>query len=66
MTDRIAQGLQWLAAEISAEREEFGRENQPDGAALLEGLVSHGYAMEQGGRFGVSPAGFRRLEAAQQ
>jgi len=62
MNDRIAQGTRYLAAEFSATRHEFGRDNQPDGDELLDGLVSHGYAVETGGRYAVSRVGLRMLE----
>lgn len=63
MTDRIADGARYLATEFSATRQEFARDNQPDGDELLDGLLSHGYAFEQGGRVAVSRAGMAMLEA---
>jgi len=62
MTDRLSAGTRYLAAEFSVTRQEFRTDNQPDGDELLDGLVSHGYAFEDRGRFAVSRAGLRRLE----
>lgn len=60
--DKITQGVRYLAAEFSATRQEFRADNQPDGDALLDGLLSHGYAVETAGRYAVSRAGLRMLE----
>lgn len=67
---RITDGLRYLAREVSASRDEFRRDNQPEGAALLEGLGSHGYIQrgdkpETWDRYALSPAGRRRLAAAE-
>lgn len=63
--DRITHGLRTVVHEISVDRPEF-RAAIGDHSAdqLLEGLASRGYLLEQGGRYAVSEAGFRRLEAA--
>lgn len=62
MTDRLSEGTRYLAAEFSATRHEFARDNQPDGDELLDGLMSHGYAVETNGRYAASRVGLRRLE----
>lgn len=69
-TNRITDGLRYMARELSASRDEFRRDHQPDGAALLEGMVSHGYlargtTAETWDRYGLTPAGRRRLAAAE-
>lgn len=61
--DRIQTSLEWLMVEISASREEFQAGQQPDGDDVLQGLISHGYVRERAGRYAVSDAGQRRLEA---
>ena len=62
MTDRLSEGTRYLATEFSATRQEFRIDNQPDGDELLDGLISHGYAFEDRGRFAPSRAGLRMLE----
>jgi hypothetical protein len=59
--DRIADGLRYLTAELSATPEEFWRDNRPQGAMLLEGLRSQGFVIARQGRVAVSDAGRRRL-----
>lgn len=66
MTDRIAEGARYLAAEFSVTRDEFRAAQQPVGDALLDGLLSHGYAIETGGRFAASRAGLRMLEGRER
>jgi hypothetical protein len=61
VTDRIADGLEWLATEISATREEFRIAQGDDGDELLDGLVSQGYVRHGQGRFQVSDEGFARV-----
>ncbi len=61
--DPIAQGLQHLASEFSLTRQEW-RNHHRGGDALLDSLVSHGYAREQGERFGITQVGRARLEVA--
>lgn len=61
MTDRIAEGIRYLAGEFSATADEFRRDNAPGGEMLLEALLSHGYAIETRGRFAASRVGLRRL-----
>ena len=58
----VTDGLRFLAAEFSCTQDEW-REHHAGGDMLLEGLVSRGYALAQRGRFAVSDAGRRRLEA---
>lgn len=60
--DPIAQGLQYLASEFSLTRQEW-RNHNGGGDDLLDALVSHGYAREQGERFGITKTGRARLEA---
>lgn len=66
MTDRLHDGLRYLAEQFSASADEFRRDNAPGGVMLLEGLVSRGYAHEKAGRYAVSAAGRRRLEAMER
>ena len=47
-----------LQAHFSLSREEAQRQLS---AMTLEGLVAHGYAIEQNGRYAVSDAGHRML-----
>lgn len=63
VSDRITDGLRWLAGEFSATRDEFRAALQPDGAALLEGCQSLGYVHGPRDRIAVSAAGRRRLAA---
>lgn len=68
--DRITEGLRYLAGEFSADRDEFRRDNQPDGAALLEACQSLGYAARGNtattcDRFALTGAGRRRLAAVE-
>ena len=64
MTDEIAGGIRYLASEFSATRQEFRCAHYPDGDALLDGLMSHGYVVETDGRYAASRAGLRRLADA--
>lgn len=64
MADRIAEGLTWLATEISATRAEFRIAQGDDGDELLDGLASQGYVRQGQGRYQVSDAGFARLGSA--
>lgn len=63
--DRIATGLEWLAHEIGATREEFRTGIGEDGDALLDGLITHGYVKTDGVMHQVSPAGWNRLDASE-
>lgn len=54
--DPITQGLQHLAREFSLTRQEW-RDHHRGGDSLLDALVSHGYAQEQGERFGITRQG---------
>lgn len=69
--DRITEGLRYLAGEFSADRDEFRRDNQPHGAALLEACTNLGYAARGNtaatcDRFALTGAGRRRLAAVEQ
>ncbi|GAB2619972.1 hypothetical protein [Novilysobacter erysipheiresistens] len=63
MTDRMADSLQWLSAQFSADDDEFRKAQHPGGEMLLMGAVSKGYAIRQGDRVAVSDAGRRRMGA---
>lgn len=58
--DPIAQGLQYLASEFSLTRQEW-RNHNGGGDDLLDALVTHRYAQEQNGRFGITREGRARL-----
>ncbi|HEL4115149.1 TPA: hypothetical protein UM349_000350 [Stenotrophomonas maltophilia] len=60
--DPITQGLQHLASQFSLTRQEW-RDYHRGGDSLLDSLVSHGYAQEQGERFGITRQGQVRLQA---
>ncbi|HEL4805431.1 TPA: hypothetical protein UN084_000932 [Stenotrophomonas maltophilia] len=60
--DPITQGLQHLASEFSLTRQDW-RDHHRGGDSLLDALVSHGYAQEQGERFGITRQGQVRLQA---
>jgi hypothetical protein len=69
-SNRITQGLRYLAEEFSANRDEFRRDNHPDGAALLEacsnlGYVARGTTPETWDRHALTAAGRRRLAAVE-
>ena len=66
MTDRIHEGLQWLAGEFSATPDEFRKEHHPGGDMLLAGLLSRGFANAKHDRVAVSEQGRRRLTAMEQ
>lgn len=59
--DAITQGLQHLAREFSLSRQEW-RDHHRGGDSLLDALVSHGYAQQQGERFGITQRGQTRLQ----
>jgi len=61
--DPISQGLQTLAERFSVDRDQW-REHHKGGDALLDGLVSHGYAIHKDGRYAVSRAGRERMAEA--
>jgi len=61
MTDRIHQGLKWLAGEFSATADEFRSAHKAGSDMLLTGIVSQGYAREQRGRYAVTDAGMARM-----
>jgi hypothetical protein len=63
MTTRLIYAVRHLAEQFSVTADEFRRDNAPGGDMLLMGAVSKGYAIEQGGRYAVSLAGRRFLEA---
>lgn len=60
---RLADALQWLSAEFSADRHEFRAKFQKGADDLRDGLVAQGFAFHdrRQDRYGVSPAGFRKL-----
>ncbi|TPG08312.1 hypothetical protein EAH88_11810 [Rhodanobacter glycinis] len=62
---RITEALRYVAGEFSVHRDEFRRDNQPNGSALLEGCESLGYLRrgdgESGERYAMTDAGRRRL-----
>lgn len=63
---RITDGLRYLAGEFGATRDEFRRDNQPHGDALLLaceslGYVGRGKTPETRDRVSLTPAGMRRL-----
>lgn len=60
MYDAINDGLRFLAESFSVDRPQWRRHYQ-GGDMLLDGLVSHGYAIEKGGRFAVSRMGNARM-----
>lgn len=60
---RIDDALRYLAEQISVTKEEFWRDNRPNGAGLLEGLHGLGYVARKGDRLALSSAGQRRLDA---
>jgi len=69
-SSRITEGLRYLAGEFSVDRDEFRRDNQPGGAALLEacsnlGYVGRGVTPETRDRFALTDAGRRRLAAVE-
>jgi hypothetical protein len=68
--DRITDGLRYLVGEFSADRDEFRRNNQPHGAALLDacqnlGYVARGQTAETRDRVALTAAGRRRLAAVE-
>ena len=68
-SDRITDGLRYVAGEFSVHRDEFRRDNAPGGAALLAGCESLGYLQrgdgESGDRYAMTDAGLRRLADAE-
>lgn len=68
-SDRITEGLRYVAGEFSVHRDDFRRDNAPGGSALLEGCESLGYVRrgegESGDRYALTEAGQRRLAAAE-
>lgn len=66
MADRLIDAVRHLAEQFSVTADEFRRDNAPGGEMLLMGAVSKGYAIEQGGRYAVSPAGRRFLSAHEE
>lgn len=69
-TNRITDGLRYLAGEFSADKDDFRRDCQPHGAALLEacrnlGYAGYGQTPETRDRIALTPAGRRRLAAAE-
>lgn len=68
-SNRITDGLRYVAGELSVHRDDFRRDNAPGGAALLEGCESLGYVQrgdgESGDRYAMTAAGLRRLAHAE-
>ena len=65
-TQKFTAGLNWLAEQFgTATRAEFGRQFPPDGPALLDGLVSLGYARfrPKSDDYALTEAGYRRERA---
>jgi hypothetical protein len=60
---RIHDALRWLAAEFSATRDDFRSAHKAGSDMLLDGIVSHGYASEREGRYALTDAGLRAMEA---
>lgn len=60
----ITDGVRHLTGEFSVSRQEW-RDHFKGGDDLLDGLVSHGYAVTDGQRFAVSEVGRRRLAAVE-
>lgn len=65
MTDSqvMVGGLRYLAAEFVLTREDWRRHHK-GGDMLLDGLLSRGYARQQGDRYAITPAGRACLEDA--
>lgn len=61
--DAIGEALHYLSEQFSVTRDEWRRHFQ-GGDMLLDGLTSLGFAHDRDGRFAVSPAGRRRIEAS--
>lgn len=61
MTDRLTEGLKYVATELSCTADEFRRANQPAGDMLLDALLSTGYVRVERERIGVTAMGLRRL-----
>ncbi len=63
MTDRINEGIRYLAEQFSCDKDEFRRDNQPQGEMLLDGLLSKGFArVGREERIVATEAGRRRLK----
>ena len=62
---RIHDALRYLASEFSVTRDEFRSAHKAGADMLLDGLLSHGYATERGGRFAISDAGRRAMGDAE-
>lgn len=60
----ITDGIRHLTGEFSVSRQEW-RDHFRGGDDLLDGLISHGYAVTDGARFAVSEVGRRRLLAVE-
>lgn len=61
MTDRLTEGLKFVAEELSCSNDEFRRAHHPGGDMLLTALETRGYVNRRGDRIAVSAAGQRRL-----
>lgn len=63
---KFTAGLSWLAEQFgTCTRPEFGRQFPPDGPAVLDGLVSLGYARYRPAHddYALTEAGYRREQA---
>lgn len=62
---RLLEALKWLAAEVSADRDEFRAKFKQGADDLRDGLVAHGLARygRKVDRWAVSEAGGRMLDA---
>jgi hypothetical protein len=65
MTDRLHDGLRWLAQEFSATADEFRSAHKAGSDMLLTGLHSLGFARCERGRFAVTDAGRARMRDAE-
>jgi hypothetical protein len=61
--NRIADAAEWLAAEISTDRDEFRSAHKRGADQVLEGLMAKGYAAERKGRIVLTDAGRRMVHA---
>ncbi len=62
---RLNEALNWLASELSADAQDFRAHFKQGADDLRDGLFAQGLAKQQGGRYAVTPAGLRVLDAGQ-
>lgn len=62
---RLLDALRWLAAELSADADDFRTHFRRGADDLRDGLVAHGWAKHdrRQGRYAINDAGLARLEA---